>query len=308
MTTAHYETSSSMYDTTRPYVFIQVCYHSIRKHILEANGLEDADVFIHSWSIELENQFKELYRPKMSEFEDNRVYDTFVGDSIRPPGTSVSWKEISYTISVQRAAMLMLQYENRVLREKNTYLNSQSSLYDRVLLVRPDIFIHKDLNLSKLEMKDDAMYCNSHGADAGDFHFVMNHRHAAGLASATYSNPVFQTVGAMHGRMRDFARYRLNATMRSDAQIFAGIHEDVIRKLKWENVLCNANEWWIKHMEEMYGMTEADWTALRRLEGRAIPKCVVKDPACLLDYCCTNGTCARQFKAQAKCPEACTPG
>ena len=51
-------------------------------------------------------------------------------------------------------------------------------------MVRPDIFVSKDLVLSQLPRAKNFMFSNSHGQGEGDFHFIMEHVHAEMLTLA----------------------------------------------------------------------------------------------------------------------------
>ena len=43
------------------------CYDTYKKHIIDIN---DADIFIHSWSINVRNELTSLYKPKKCKFEE----------------------------------------------------------------------------------------------------------------------------------------------------------------------------------------------------------------------------------------------
>mmetsp|Transcript_46866 Transcript_46866/g.60235 ORF Transcript_46866/g.60235 Transcript_46866/m.60235 type:complete len:343 (-) Transcript_46866:251-1279(-) len=273
-----YSDASSLYDETRPHSAIHVCAASIMKHMVKANNDVEFDFFIHTWSFELETQFRALYDFKMAEFEDNRIYEPRIS-ALYP---QFKWSELSYTISAQSAIQLMLKYEKR-----------NKFTYDRILLVRPDIFISKDLILNKLPRSPQKMYCNNHGKAAGDFHFVMEHNHAVRLSTVLplqQNSSIAPHIVGGHNRMNLFAAKEMDTVMSNDNQIDPGADEEVYRKVVWHLMLCNARDWWRNHMAVNYGMTEEDWGKYEELSKTSRP-CVAHDPALLLHYCCKGETC-----------------
>ena len=87
----------SLYDSSRAYSSIKVCANSVLKHIVRNNPVP-TDVFLHTWSFDLEPQFRQLYNLTASAFEHNRPYEA----QMKHLFPEYSWPEISYTISVQR--------------------------------------------------------------------------------------------------------------------------------------------------------------------------------------------------------------
>jgi len=74
-----------------------VCANSILRHIVSFNGIP-TDVFLHTWSYDLESQFRGLFNLTAAEFEHNQPYEA----QMKGLFPAYSWAEISYTLSVQR--------------------------------------------------------------------------------------------------------------------------------------------------------------------------------------------------------------
>lgn len=51
---------------------LNISYEYFKKHLLDIN---DIDIFVHSWSVDCEDQIKNLYNPKKSLFEEQIWWD-----------------------------------------------------------------------------------------------------------------------------------------------------------------------------------------------------------------------------------------
>jgi hypothetical protein len=130
----HYQHASDLYSTPKllgePY---RICANTVKRHVVEFNQVA-TDVFQHSWNVEFQEGFRRAYEePPFNRFigsyeglfEDNRPYE----DQLRPVynGTANDWSQVSWSISMSRVVMLMLQAERRTGRR-----------YDRIIVMRPD--------------------------------------------------------------------------------------------------------------------------------------------------------------------------
>ena len=297
-----YHSAASLYDSSRAYSSVEVCAASIMRHLVGPSGVP-TDIFMHTWSFDLEERLRRAWNLTDALFEDNRPYQSMLMHKFHVANSSkstsiggkyqrVSWGEISYTLSVQSAVRLMLRHE-----AASVLGGGLGASYDRVLLTRPDIFLHTDLNFSKLERRPDLLYSNSHGVGTGDFHFVMERDHAKGLLRALQP-PVREGelpwVLGNHGNFQRFVTRVLKLKITSDFQVFPGIHQDVYRKVPWHFMLCNAGSWWAEHMERLYGMRQEDWDEYRRLAKRpVVRRCTRHNPAWIMDCCCRDGACVQ---------------
>ena len=107
------------------------------------------------------------------------------------------------------------------------------------------LIIDRNLNLAKLARG--RMYCTSFGDAAGDFHFVMEHRHAEALFRLHYpsaSPPVFHGHGWMKAWMSAALDVPVGDAVANDLQLFGGMDEEVFRKTDFTQMLCNGFPYW----------------------------------------------------------------
>lgn len=110
------------------------CAKTHMKHII---GMNNCDVFIHSWSTEFEPQLREIYKPKKAIFEPQiqkfypEIHDS--GTKFRLTSARYSWK---------KCVDLKSQYE-----KENNFT------YDWVMLCRFDILFFVPLNFNELDSK-----------------------------------------------------------------------------------------------------------------------------------------------------------
>lgn len=272
-----YDTAISLYNTSRAYSSVEVCAASIMMHIVNHTNTT-TDAFLHTWSFDLESRLRKAWNLTDAVFEDNRILEA----RFKGKYPTVSWAEVSYTLSVQTAVKLMLRHEVK-----------HGFKYDRVILVRPDLFVHKNLDIAALgRSTTGVVFCNSHGKGDGDFHFVMEHWHAEHLLLALQPHPSGKVfVLGNHGNFRRFVQLVLNGTVQNDKQLYPGIHEEVYRKVPFHMMLCNAAVWWREHMAKHYGMNADDWAEYEKM-SLTFRKCRSYEPAHLLNYCCRGGSCS----------------
>jgi hypothetical protein len=189
--------------------------------------------------------------------------------------------------------MLMLQHEAKT-----------GAPYDRMILIRPDIFMIKDLTLAALPRSPKVVYCNSHGRGAGDFHFVMEHAHVERLSTALWSQENPTKVVGNHNNMLHFMVF-FNTTVKNDNQVFQGFHQDVYRKIPWHIPTCNAAPWWRSYLERNYGMNDEDWRDIGALVKSGVHGCDVHGPLQILNHCCRQGTCVELHLKDAQTDPTC---
>jgi len=121
------------------------CYASYKKHIIDINN---ADVFIHSWSQHLEDDITDLYKPKLYQFQKQKMFEKEIDMPARitkvPPENRKSYRfrSLSRWYSVKQVLKLKSEYE---------YKNGFQ--YDCVMITRFDtlFFVDLDFNNYKLE-------------------------------------------------------------------------------------------------------------------------------------------------------------
>ncbi len=116
------------------------CYKTYKKHIIDVN---DADIFIHSWSVDVQDDLVNLYKPKKYQFEKQIqfVYNSKVkSKKIRHKEIDQGFRSLSKWYSLKRSIELMMVYE---------YENDFK--YDWAMLTRFDTLFFVDLDFSKCE-------------------------------------------------------------------------------------------------------------------------------------------------------------
>ncbi len=112
------------------------CYKMYKKHIIDIN---DADVFIHSWSVDVEDELTALYKPKNHRFQEQIK---FVYDSKLSKHRDHGFRSLSKWYSLKQAIELKKEYEN-----ENDFE------YDCVMLTRFDTLFFTDLDFSKCDLQ-----------------------------------------------------------------------------------------------------------------------------------------------------------
>ena len=226
----HYANAEDLYKQTAVAVTgtpWTVCANTVKKHVIEHNGAV-TDVFQHSWNPNLEGAFEKAYLSAPFErlvgsytgaFEDNRPYEQNLKGVYSTADSETDWNQVSWSISMSKAAMLMFQAEVK-----------RNVTYDRVIFMRPDVLIiGRDLTLAKLPRG--MVHCTTFNNGNGDFHFVMEHKHAEAIFKLHYRSPYSPTFQG-HGWMKTWMADMAKTAVVSDNQIFAGIDEEVYRKVR----------------------------------------------------------------------------
>lgn len=193
------------------YVNYAAVKNSIQRHIVDCNKNMTFDFFIHCWSTDLENELVRLYNPVRWKFEDNRIYNDEIRKGI--PDSS-QFGQLSSVLSMKKSLELV------------------DDSYDRIILVRPDVLLWKDMNLSEYEK--DVIYVNRWIEERGDFHFVMSSKHKS-IFENMYPSAIAGNLCFGEGWIKkcilDDGRFQF----RSD-NIRAGVHEEVLRQIKLTSV------------------------------------------------------------------------
>lgn len=104
------------------------CYKTYKKHIIDINN---ADVFIHTWSTEVEKGVVDLYKPKKHKFQ----------------------KQIRFSASKNTHRSLSRWHSTKeVLELKKAYERENNFKYDCVMLLRFDVQWFVDVDFSKYDL------------------------------------------------------------------------------------------------------------------------------------------------------------
>ena len=111
-----------------------------QRHVFDLNNI---DVFIHSWEVDIEKEIRTFFNPKKYKFEPQIIFDIE-----HKPNTNRTQAHYSRWYGVKQAVNLKLQYE-----EENNFE------YDAVIVSRFDLAWSNNLILSEYDMK--YFYVNS---------------------------------------------------------------------------------------------------------------------------------------------------
>src|SRR5210317_91688 len=112
---------------------LDMTFNHGKKHILDVN---DIDIFIHYWDVDLKEEIVSLYKPKGSKFEQTKTF------KIEPPLTDTRRVQNHYS----------RWYSCReVMRLKKAYEIENNFKYDFVALSRQDIAWQTDVDFSKFD-------------------------------------------------------------------------------------------------------------------------------------------------------------
>ena len=118
------------------------CFSSFYENIISRN---DTDVFIHSWSTEVETELTQLYTPVKSIFEPQKEFPNnkeakFFGGKGNDP----------FKFFLTRSRFYSIQ---KVLELKKKFELDNGFIYDAVMLTRFDLLWHTPLDFSLLDLQ-----------------------------------------------------------------------------------------------------------------------------------------------------------
>lgn len=121
----------------------RIAAEAYQRHLLRGN---EVDVFIHSWSVEAQDELLELYQPKMALIEPQRDFPA------AGPAGSELWRAHSRWFSTRVVTAL-----------KSVYERQQGFTYDMVMLSRLDVAFFTDIDFREF---DPGYFWVSHWNDA----------------------------------------------------------------------------------------------------------------------------------------------
>jgi hypothetical protein len=207
--------AGDLYNSSK-YLNYTQCYNSIVRHILEPNKhLYDIDIFQHCWSVDLEKELVELYKPKAYIFEDNRKYNEEIGKLCRNPN---DFSGISQALAIKKSIEIKEAYE-----KQNTIS------YDIVILYRYDVLLWKNIDISTYDLTSLNIYVN--GDINSDFHFIMNNKNA-NTFKYLYNSILYNNPHRIHFWISNYIVHYMKVPVYADT-IMPGRFQEVIRKI-WE--------------------------------------------------------------------------
>ena len=115
---------------------IKECFESQQKYVIDVNN---ADVFIHSWSIEAEKELVSLYKPKKYKLQKQIEFDYAASDK---KSKEYGHRSLSRWYSTKQ-----------VLELKKEYEIEHGFVYDCVMTLRFDLLFFTDFDFSKFDLK-----------------------------------------------------------------------------------------------------------------------------------------------------------
>jgi hypothetical protein len=198
------------------YIDYKSVYRSIETHILNPNKHMHIDIFIHSWSTDLELELNKIYKPLLSMYENNNIY---IDEILNRCDNINQFSGISQALAIKRVIQLKESYE-----QKNNFE------YDFNILYRPDVIIWKDILLNNYNINNN-IYVNAHENGGGDFHFIMS-SHNLKKFKTLYDFPLIsQNKNTDHGWIKNFIMNYMKQNLELD-NIVPGRDQEVARPSK----------------------------------------------------------------------------
>ena len=206
------------------YIDYTAVYRSIEMHILNPNKHIDIDIFIHSWTTNLELELNRIYKPVLSMYENNNVYT----DEILTRCDNINqFSSISQALAIKR-----------VIQLKESYEQINNFEYDLNILYRPDVLIWKDMLLNNYDTHN--IYVNAHENGGGDFHFIMSSDNLKKFKTLYDFPLISQNKNTDHGWIKNFIINYMKKNLEMD-NIVPGRDQEVARpsKIKHYSIECH---------------------------------------------------------------------
>lgn len=221
----HQMSLDNIYENQNPYINFRAVHNSINIHIIQANPEFKFDFFIHSWNPDLKEDLDNLYKPKLSKYENQREYQDLISAN--------QLKNFGYTaqqLGISKSLELLRLYTQQ----------SSETRYDLVIIYRPDVLLYKDMKMKKYARNE--IYVNSEERE--DFHFVMNFNNAMR----------FRDIFGSKSPFVDFFKKTLGKQIIAD-DIKCGKHQEVLRKLNFSAIKRHSID---KKIFHKYGLTNEE--------------------------------------------------
>ena len=220
--TGKYTTSTSSTDLNA-FVDYEFCAQQIFKHIINCNKDVQFDIFIQSWSVSLEQQLIEIYKPVSTSF----INDTTIAQELKNKhkgSVGSTFAEVSMCKGWEYAVNLVRDY----------VINTEVQ-YNIVIVWRIDALLWKDIKITNYNVKD-KIYCTkwkwpdwSGELNRGDFHFVMNYTNFLHYYHM-YSNISNTFIPFPHSTLLNYTKKHLNIILTPD-NIRPGLHSGIMRNI-----------------------------------------------------------------------------
>jgi hypothetical protein len=129
-------------------------------------------------------------------------------------------------------------------------MHSTGVRYDRVVIIRPDVLLWKDMVLSRYNPSQ--VYVNRWKDQLGDFHFVMNYDNSIIMGNAFKS-----VIVTGEGWIKRYVTTTMSPPIEDD--IIAGVHQEVVRHIGLTSIRIHRVPHSVFHR---YGLTDAELNSM----------------------------------------------
>lgn len=135
---------------------VQYGYNHAKEHILDVNGEDNVDVFMHSWNVDHKEKLIDLYSPAEYYFEPQIMFNFkySVGNPNANSGKQVKMLDGTYVgnESMRFHSMFSRWYSAKMSNEIRLMYQKKNNIeYDFVMLSRFDLAWNVDVDFSKIE-------------------------------------------------------------------------------------------------------------------------------------------------------------
>ena len=180
--------SNPLYNGGFPPTPLHITLSSLRQHIIDANDRSGGgrfDLFAHSWAPNLEGAYRRHFNFTSAVFEDNRHYEEewWAGGRRGIYHNGSDWHQISYALSMSKAAQLVLDHAARMAAERPSW-----RFYSRVVFVRADVVLTRDLTFVDRPAAARVVYVS------GPYQPTLTWRHLSGEHFTGDIHHIFSTI------------------------------------------------------------------------------------------------------------------
>ena len=256
----------ALYDRTWRPTPLKITLSSLRQHVVDVNERAGGrfDFFVHSWAPDLELAFRRAWNFSVVAFEDNQPYETsWAAGRMGPRDNTTDWHQLSYALSISKAAELVLAHAQRMER-----------FYDRVVFARADVLMTRDLRFAALPASDQTIYVSGERKPAltardrdsdritGDMHVVLSTIDQLRLFARLPDLLSKHHVPLVHHRWMWRALTAASPSLRIQPDGFReAVDEAVYRTIPHGPMRCRGQATY-----QRYGVDEAEWAALQPMK------------------------------------------
>ena len=259
----------SLYERSWRPTPVNITLSSLRQHVVDVNERVGGrfDFFVHSWAPDLESTFRNALNFSVVAFEDNQPYEaSWAAGRMGPRDNATDWHQLSYALSISKAAELVLAHAQRMER-----------FYDRIVFARADVLMTRDLRFAAMPASDQTIYVSGERKPAltardrtsdgqtGDMHSVLSTIDQLRLFARLPDLLSKYHVPLVNHRWLWRALTTASPSLRIQTDGFReAIDEAVYRTLPHCPMRCRGQPFY-----QRYGVDEVEWAALQPMKELA---------------------------------------